>query len=84
MEAKEHSMVMIQRAFALLLSLLHFLSLPNKRLGGPVTTKVRDFCHANDKMLIKTLLQALPLWYCFWKIKNLRYHLMPLQNRFIV
>ena len=44
----ERSVVMIQRAFALLLSLLYFLSLPNKRLGGPVTMKVCDFRHCTN------------------------------------
>ena len=68
-----------QRAVALLLSLLCFMSLLNKRLGGPGNTKVRvfvaalTFLIATDKMLINTLLQALPpirLWYCFQEIKS--------------
>ena len=79
--------VVAQWAIVLLLSLLHFVSLPNERLGGPGITMVRDFRHCayflltNDKMLIKTLLQPLPLWYCFQQIKSLHYHLMPKKNK---
>ena len=56
-----------QRAVAILLSHFRFMSLPNKKLGGPGNTKVcvfvaaLTFLIANDKMLINTLLQALPL-----------------------
>ena len=40
--------VMSYRAVVLLISLLHCLSLPNKRLGGPGNTKVHDFCHRTN------------------------------------
>ena len=46
----EHGML-TQRAGVLLLSLPYFVSLLNKRLGGPGNMKVRGFhCCANDKM----------------------------------
>ena len=32
-----------QQVIVLLLSFLHFVSLPKERLGGPGITKVRDF-----------------------------------------
>ena len=38
----EHGLV-TQRAIVLLLLLLYFVSLPNKRLGGLENTKVRGF-----------------------------------------
>ena len=51
MAAKDGSMKddkVTLRAIVLLLLLLRFLSLPNKRLGGPGNTKVRGFhCCAN-------------------------------------
>ena len=53
----EHGMV-TQRTVVLLLSFLCFMSLPNKRLGGPRNTKVcgffaaLTFLIANDKMPI--------------------------------
>ena len=54
-----------QRAVALLLSLLRFMSLPNKRLGGPgkflVFVTALTLLVANDKMFINTLLPALLL-----------------------
>ena len=78
----EHGVV-TQQDVALIL-FLHFMSLPNKRLGGlrrfVVFVTALTFLIANDKMLIK----ALPLQYCFQQIKSLRYHLMPFQNQFII
>ena len=66
----------------------------NKTLGGPGNATICGIHHcanvynvANDKMLVKTLLQALPLiclWHCFQYIKSLCYRLMPFQNRLII
>ena len=81
-----------QQAIVLLLT-LRFVSLPNKRPGGPRNTKVCGICrctnvlNSNSKMLIKTLLKVLLLiclWYCFQQVKNLCYRLMPFQNCFII
>ena len=71
------------KATVLLLSHLHLVSLLKK---GWKTQEMQNFAIfvaaltfsiANDKMLIKTLLQVLSLIhhrYCFQQIKNLDYH----------
>ena len=82
-----------QKAIIQLLSLLCFVSLQNKMLRGLRNTKVCGFhccakiLKANDKMLMKALLRALPLIrlrYYFQQIKSLHNCLITFQNRYII